>query len=201
MSLYNPAIPQPTDRPSASQDAILKNFGQLDTQFGVEHDKFSSAVHDGKHKYVTLQRSAGVPPVLTDVVLAQATTTLGNPYFQYIDQFHFYSIPLTYYIRTINIPAGSATINLIDFSTIAGFVPQSGTLHSFIKDDGGDGLFSPFIYYGGVIHLPGSSGQLPVSSSPEFVKFRASGSVLKVDTSGIPVGGYDISLKIMGTAL
>ena len=195
---YNPTIPQPTDRPSNSQPQILINFTELNNKFKLEHEALNVS---GKHKYVTLKRSGGVPPGGDDVVLAQDVTTGGNPYLQYIDQFHFYSIPLTYFIHTIHIPAGSATINLIDLATIAGFVPQSGTLHSFLKNDGGSGLFSPFVYFGGILSLPGSSGQLPVSSSPKFVKFRANGSIVQVDTSGIPVGGLDISLKIMGTAL
>lgn len=51
---YNPSIPQATDLISQSQGQILANFGQLNSQFGVDHTAFNtgSGNGDGFHKKV-----------------------------------------------------------------------------------------------------------------------------------------------------
>jgi len=63
MSLYNPNIPQPGDRPSDSQTQILQNFQTLDTVFTVDHVAFSLGINPGKHKQVTFDtvHPAGAP--------------------------------------------------------------------------------------------------------------------------------------------
>lgn len=68
MSTYNPNIPQATDNLSNSQGDLLDNFGQLNTQFGVDHTAFNTgaANGDGFHKQVTLPTPlGGVPSTLT----------------------------------------------------------------------------------------------------------------------------------------
>lgn len=54
MSSYNPAVPQPSDILSDSQQDFLNNFTQLDTSFGIDHYTFSNGTADnGKHNQVT----------------------------------------------------------------------------------------------------------------------------------------------------
>jgi hypothetical protein len=63
MSTYNPSIPQPTDLLSVSQGQFLVNFGQLNTQFGIDHVSFNtgSANGDGHHKQVTFDVNPSAP--------------------------------------------------------------------------------------------------------------------------------------------
>lgn len=64
MASYNPAIPQGNENLSDSQDKILVNFGQLNTQFGVDHTAFNtgSGNGDGFHKKVTITPVQGSDP-------------------------------------------------------------------------------------------------------------------------------------------
>lgn len=63
MSVYNPIIPQPTDKLSASQGQLLVNFTELNSQFGVDHTSFnnSGSNGDGKHKKCTLKEQSPAP--------------------------------------------------------------------------------------------------------------------------------------------
>lgn len=60
---YNPNIPQGTDNISVSQAQILGNFGQLNTQFAIDHTAFNtgSGNGDGFHKKVTLPGNVTPP--------------------------------------------------------------------------------------------------------------------------------------------
>lgn len=60
---YNPNIPQATDLISNSQAQILANFGQLNTQFGVDHQAFNtgSGNGDGTHKKITFDNAPTEP--------------------------------------------------------------------------------------------------------------------------------------------
>lgn len=60
---YNPNIPQPTDRPSASQSQMLINFGQANSIFGHDHVPFNDGTiaNRGKHTYVALVTQAADP--------------------------------------------------------------------------------------------------------------------------------------------
>ncbi len=61
---YNPSIPQPTNLISNSQSQLLANFGQLNTQFGVDHDKFNTGSGNGTgwHKQVTFIAPLSMDP-------------------------------------------------------------------------------------------------------------------------------------------
>lgn len=52
---YNPNIPAASDNLSTSQAQMLTNFGQLSTQFGIDHSAFNtgSGNGDGTHKKIT----------------------------------------------------------------------------------------------------------------------------------------------------
>lgn len=71
MSTYNPSIPQATDLISNSQAQILTNFGQLNTQFGVDHSAFNtgSANGTGFHTKVTLVQGADATAVASANVI------------------------------------------------------------------------------------------------------------------------------------
>jgi hypothetical protein len=75
MSTYLPGIPLGTDNLSTSQAQMLTNFGQLNTQFGVDHTFLNnSGVNgDGFHKKVTL-------PNLTDTTLPMPEAGFGDAF-------------------------------------------------------------------------------------------------------------------------
>lgn len=59
---YDPNIPLAADLLSDSQADLLANFGQLNTQFGVNHVAFDDVSADkGKHKFVQFVRQATAP--------------------------------------------------------------------------------------------------------------------------------------------
>ena len=196
---YQASIPLPGDKPSVSQGDILNNFTQLNTQFAAEHNAFNSAAHDGKHKFVTLQRSAGLPPAGTNAALSQANTPTGNPYFQFITPAKVFQVPISYKITGIAIAAGSHTVNLFDFATFGlpanNAFPQMGTVILYDEQaptSYSRTLLSPFAYVGGTLYCPGASsvppgkGQLP--SGNQYLYFLAAGTVLQVVTNAVPAG-------------
>lgn len=67
MTTYNPAIPQPSNLISNSQADILGNFGQLNSQFGIDHVAFNTGSGNGSgfHKKVTIPTPLGSDPTLT----------------------------------------------------------------------------------------------------------------------------------------
>ena len=71
MSLYNPNIPQPGNRPSDSQGQILNNFQTLDTSFAVDHVNFSLGTNAGNHKQITFDTNhpAAAPIATTQSIL------------------------------------------------------------------------------------------------------------------------------------
>lgn len=62
---YNASIPQSTDLISNSQPQILANFGQLNTQFAVDHVAFNtgSGNGNGHHKQVFFDNAPSAPTV------------------------------------------------------------------------------------------------------------------------------------------
>lgn len=66
---YNPGIPNANQLISASQQPIKDNFGQLNAQFGIDHNPFNtgSGNGDGHHKQVFFDVAAAsnTPPLPT----------------------------------------------------------------------------------------------------------------------------------------
>ncbi len=59
---FDPNIPLPADELVNSQGDLLTNFTELDTQFGINHGKFSDTTGDaGKHKFATFVEQANDP--------------------------------------------------------------------------------------------------------------------------------------------
>ena len=201
--VYKPNIPASTDKPAQSQPEIQTNFSELNTQFSLEHVAFNAGADNGKHKFVTLQRSAGIVPAGTNLIVAQALTPSGNPYVQVASPTRLFSIPLTYTTPVaIHIIAGSGNRNLIDFAAL-GFVPQEGTILSYDTVNKTRVNFSPFSFDGAVIWMPpGTTGQLSSGGSGgTFEQFRAAGSVLQMRTNSVPAGGLNVLIFVTGTAL
>jgi hypothetical protein len=182
---YDPTIPKATDRPSASQNAMLINFGQLNTQIGTEHTALNAGAGNGKHKYVTLVQSPAVPaPVGNDVVLTQEVafshqylkTKNSGGSSRYIPQ-------IKNQFTAINIP-GSQTVNLIDFSTIE-IDHTSGTILVYDQGDPSRSIFTTFFYTPGTLSIPGVSpdynGQLRSGTTTYLFKYlEAVGSMLRL---------------------
>lgn len=77
---YNPRIPESRDDISVSQGELLTNFGQLNTQFAVNHVAFDDAGADkGKHKFVTFVEQAADPETLADELIIYAKDDGGEP--------------------------------------------------------------------------------------------------------------------------
>jgi len=91
MATYNPSIPQPTNLISSSQAPILGNFGQLNTQFGVDHTPFNNGGinGDGFHKQITFPTALAAAPtgvigIIHDVIASAGTVSFAGkpiPYF------------------------------------------------------------------------------------------------------------------------
>ena len=85
---YNANIPQGTDNISVSQAQILANFGQINSQFGIDHTPFNTGTGngDGFHKKVTwLDQSGGVPaaPGATKIVAyGKTVNSITMPYYK-----------------------------------------------------------------------------------------------------------------------
>lgn len=194
---YQANIPLPGDKPSVSQGDLLQNFIQINSQFGLQHNALDSAAHDGKHKYVTLQRGAGALPVNTEMNIAQASTGAGNPYFQCITPAQFFQVPISHKVTGIAISSGTHAI--FDFATFGlpanNAFPQMGFLLLFDQQAPtaySRTLFSPFAYVGGTLYLPGASsvppGQGQVASGSQYLYFKAAATVLQLVAAGVPAG-------------
>ncbi|MCE5319400.1 MAG: hypothetical protein LLG04_18800 [Parachlamydia sp.] len=195
--VYKPTIPAANDRPAQSQSEIQENFTQANTQITREHNAFDSAAADGKHKFVTLQRSAGVPPAGTDIILAQALTVAGNPYAQIVYPGNAFLIPLVRFHQAA-IPAGSGTRNIFNFGT-SSLVPQSGTIEVYDMGTNSGIVFGLFIWDGVNLNVPGATNA-QLGNSSTYVKLQNAGAMLQLVVSGLGAP-TNISVKIMGTAI
>ena len=190
--VYKPNIPVPSDPPIQSQPQITTNFGELDSQFGTEHTAFSAVANNGKHKYVTLQRSAGVAPGATDFVLSQAVTPGGNPYLQCNDNLRIQSVPL---VKTVTGPIANGQHTIFDFAAAPAMIPQMGTLLIMDPSTGTRNIFTYFTWDGAALQIPGTSNQLISGSS--FTRFDKAGSALKLTNTA---AATTFVLKITGSA-
>lgn len=201
--VYLPSIPAANDKPAQSQSQIQQNFTQLNTQFGVEHVAFDAATANGQHKSITLQKIVAGAATGTNVVISQSLTPVGNPFIK--ADFgptapltgDFYSIPLMASALK-NIAGGTATFILVDFGA-AGLklVPQTGNIFVYNDSSRDRTIFSPFVYVGGVLTVPGSAGQL--RSGSQLTKLNSAGSVLTLETTASIAG--NIIIKITGNAI
>lgn len=84
--VYNPNIPQGTDNLSTSQAQMLDNFGQLNTQFGIDHIPFNNSGVNGTgfHKKVTFSTVLAADPTpagTQSVAYTKQITGETVPYF------------------------------------------------------------------------------------------------------------------------
>ena len=78
--MYNPDVPQPPDDLAVSQGDLLTNFGQLNTQFGINHVPFDDSSGDkGKHKFITFVEQADDPESQGDEYLLYSKDDSGEP--------------------------------------------------------------------------------------------------------------------------
>jgi hypothetical protein len=76
---FDPTIPQPRDILSDSQSDLLTNFGQLNTQFAVNHVAFNDGSSDkGKHKFITFVEQADDPESQADEHLLYTKDDSGD---------------------------------------------------------------------------------------------------------------------------
>jgi hypothetical protein len=74
---FNPAIPQPTDRLSKSQQDLLQNNQQLDTTYKVDHIPLTQPTNNGFHKKTSfVERTVDpVPPAGVETLYTKLTGT------------------------------------------------------------------------------------------------------------------------------
>ncbi len=65
MTMYQPNIPTGLVNLDEDYLNLLHNFQQLDTSFGINHIKYSVAPNNGKHTFVEMPISSGIPTPLT----------------------------------------------------------------------------------------------------------------------------------------
>lgn len=199
---FQPSIPQPTDFLSDSQNDLLQNNLQLDVSFGIDHYTFSDGTADnGKHNYVTTPKAVNVPPTVTghpDITATQLrfyamqdTVELGLlQYSRGWDTLNATSAvpsPLTRLHSTataLTMPAGPATINLMDFTN----VKTLAFLDVYVTNFEGGGSFVEMGYHvtwRGSNTAPSSFriSQLFNSSLPNIV-IGASGNILQIQKTG-----------------
>jgi len=69
MTVYNPNIPQPSDRPSDSQDDLLNNFLALKVFLDRNHVAIldpTTGTSEGKHKFMQMPEQAAAPASAVD---------------------------------------------------------------------------------------------------------------------------------------
>lgn len=77
--VYQPTIPQSTDRPSDSQQDLLNNFGQINTQFSVNHTALTASSNNGYHTQI--QFPTGIAdPNKTSPITSLYTKLVGSAY-------------------------------------------------------------------------------------------------------------------------
>jgi hypothetical protein len=93
MSVYLNNIPQASDRLSVSQGQFLVNFGQLNTQFGIDHVPFNNSGSNGSgfHKQVTF----------TAPVAAAGTGTIGIEHTQNGTGIQFNGNPIPFFSNSV----------------------------------------------------------------------------------------------------
>jgi len=80
MTVYLPGIPNPTDLISNSQSQLKVNFGQLNTQFGVDHVPLNNGGSNGSgfHTKVTLVNGSGPAAIASNPILYSKTSGYGK---------------------------------------------------------------------------------------------------------------------------
>ena len=73
---YNPAIPQSTDIPAASQPQLLGNFQQLNAQFAENHVAFTATGQNGFHTLLEFPGSQSAPNLAAPM---SSVFPSGNP--------------------------------------------------------------------------------------------------------------------------
>lgn len=71
--VFNPNIPRPTDLLSTSQGDLLANNAALDASFGRNHVPFSTVTNNGKHSFIEMPVSAGIPAPAPGLISGEGT--------------------------------------------------------------------------------------------------------------------------------
>jgi hypothetical protein len=178
---YKDNIPQPTDKPSNSQNDFLINFGQLNTIFDANHYKYDHGVaaDRGKHKYVTYVDQVAVDPVAlgTDWISYAKDTPIGTgpaPFTRSATQ--IYSMPIVIDAGDIAVPSGNDQ-NLFDMT---GQPPMMGFIYVLDVATINRSRFALFIWNGVVVAV-NTSQQL--SGSTVITEIGTTGTWFTLDTT------------------
>jgi hypothetical protein len=119
---YNASIPAASDLLSQSQADILANFGQLNTQFGVDHTAFNAASLNGYHKKATLIKETVAPTFVTDtaIVYSKDDSSSNTQVFALSDSNTTYQLSGNSYTETTNGGSAGGTLYKVNLYTTAG---------------------------------------------------------------------------------
>ena len=135
MSVYLDNIPESNNRLSVSQGQFLVNFGQLNTQFGIDHVPFRTiggANGSGFHNQVTLAADVASPSIAGAVGSVHANTYNTNHELFYknaVRDMQITSSSFKTYTPTIN----SGTVNFTNLA-INGYTSIVGGMTFFIAN-------------------------------------------------------------------
>lgn len=106
---YNPNIPQPTDSPSASQPALLLNFGAITDLIDVDHVDFAAA-GAGKHNKITFPVQFPAPTfTFPDLGLYSLLSPVTDNNELYVSTYSGSQVPMTASILSTNAAPGNNT--------------------------------------------------------------------------------------------
>lgn len=179
---YQANIPNPNDFISDSQPSIRTNFGQLNTQFSVDHVALTAGSDNGKHNQVTTPVSASHPATVAQEPIFYAMEddpTVGTLHFSRGES-NAVPTPLTsIHSSTAPIAIGANTnVAMLDFSGLTRAFGEcwGANLDGAVPAWG----WSPFFFDGTVfINGPGAFGLVDPQLN-SGIQFLASGTVLNI---------------------
>lgn len=132
---FDPTIPQPTDRPSASQADLLNNFTQLNTVFDVDHVTFNATTDRGEHNKITLN-SVIADPGLGDPKCSLYIKTIAGDSELFFEKYDNTAVAnLVQQMTNLNITnlvnAGTAGGTLYRIDSPLGYTTYSGQTNAF----------------------------------------------------------------------
>lgn len=184
---FNPNIPNPKDKLSASQPVLRSNNQDLDTTFGIDHYPFSDGTaNNGTHKYVTTPTIA-IPTTTSDPKLYghEVASNIGTIQFSRGAN-DMSPTPLTSFNGLIPALAASTNVPILDFTGVTTSVFRVNIL--YVSNPAGPNIVS--LFTGSVL---GSTLIQPIKTYPSGtglppIGVNTSGSVLNIiNNTGVGV--------------
>jgi hypothetical protein len=181
---FNPNIPRPTDLLSNSQADLLSNNTSLNTTFSKNHIPLNVATNNGKHTFVEMVNSSGLPAGLVvneGTLYTRSASSISNLYYTPDNSGNQYQLTRT---------------NSAKFSTFATNTAYGG---GDIVSGGWTFLPGGMLFQYGVVNIQNSPGLTAVTYPLAFTNpaFMIQATAIVASSSG---GDQTASIRInMGT--